>query len=116
MRPLKINLLGFNSAVLGSDVPVLVLFGAVWDFYSRQIQYQLERWGELLDGNVRMGFADIDYVPDLFSEYEVYEIPTMILFQNGTPYEPCVGYTDSKHVEKYLKQFFGGDLPSPKAE
>lgn len=112
MRTFKINNLGFKSAVLDSDIPVLVLFGAVWDFYTRQIGYQLEHWGKWIDGRVRMGIADLDYVPDLFSEYGVYEIPTMILFINGVPCKPCVGYTDSNHVENYLREHLGNIPPA----
>ncbi len=111
MRTLKINRLGFESAVLKSDIPFLVLFGAVWDFDSRQIGYQLDHWSKVLDGKIRTGFADLDYVSDIFAEYGITEIPTMIIFDKGQPFEPCVGYTDSQHVPNYLSYFSNGTLP-----
>ena len=114
MRPLKINLLGFESAVLKSDIPFLVLFGAVWNYESRRIGYQLDHWSQTLDGKIRTGFADLDVVPDLFSDYGVFEIPTMIIFEDGKPFKHCTGFTDSKHVENYLRYFYGGYIPLPK--
>lgn len=107
MRPLKINLLGFDGAVLQSDIPVLLVFGAMWDVDSRMLFSQLEWYAEKLNGKLKTGIVDYDYTPDIFSQYEVYEIPTMIIFEDGKPFERRTGYTDSTDIDKILKHFYG---------
>ncbi len=107
MKPLRINLLGFESAVLKSDLPVLLVFGAMWDADSRILFDQLKWYGEKLDGTLKTGIVDYDAVPDIFSEYEVFDIPTMIIFEDGKPFERRVGYHDSSDIDKMLRHFFG---------
>lgn len=107
MRPLKISLLTFESAVLQSQLPVLLVFGAMWDIDSLHLFKQLEWYGEKFDGKMKTGIVDIDYVPDIFIDYEVYDIPTMIIFEDGKPFERRVGYHDQHDIDKYLYRFFG---------
>jgi len=107
MKPLRINLLGFESAVLQSDIPVLLVFGAMWDVDSRMLFSQLDYYGEKLDGKVKIGIVDYDYVPDIFSEYGVFEIPTMVIFEDGKVVERKTGYDGSKDIDKLLHHFFG---------
>ena len=115
MNPLKINLLNFESSVLQSDVPVLLVFGAVWDEDSRLLFYQLDEFAEKLDGKLKTGIVDLDYVPDIFYDYEVYDIPTMMIFEDGVPFESKIGYRDSRDMEDFLFYFFGY-LPFPRRE
>lgn len=107
MRPLKINLLGFDSAVIQSEIPVLLVFGAVWDPDSRKLFYQLNWYAEKLEGKLKTGIVDYDYVPDIFSRYEVSEIPTLMIFEDGEPFERRSGYHGSTDIDKMIHHFFG---------
>ena len=107
MKPLKINLLAFESAVLQSEIPVLLVFGAMWDTDSRMLFSLLNSYADKLDKKVKLGIVDYDYVPDIFSEYEVFDIPTMMIFEDGKPFERRVGYHGSDDIDKILHHFFG---------
>jgi thioredoxin 1 len=107
MKPLRVNMLAFESAILKAEKPVLVVFGAMWDSPSRMLFSLLDEYGEKLDGKVITAKADIDYVPELFAEYGVTEIPTMIFFDGGVPFEPQVGYHGFADIDKYFYRFYG---------
>jgi thioredoxin 1 len=102
MKPLRVNMLAFESAILKAEKPVLVVFGAMWDSPSRMLFSLLDEYGEKLDWKVITAKADIDYVPELFAEYGVTEIPTMIFFDGGVPFEPQVGYHGFADIDKYF--------------
>ena len=107
MKPLKINPLAFETTVLKSDVPFLLVFGAIWDINSRMLFSQLERYGEKLNGKLKIGIADYDKVPDIFSKYEVSDIPSMIIFEDGIPVDRQKGYNGPADIDKFLHHFFG---------
>lgn len=107
MRPLPVSMLAFESAILKADKPVLVVFGAMWDRGSRNLFNLVEIYGEKLDGKLITARADIDYVPELFADYNVTELPTMIIFDGGEPFEPYVGYESLADIDKYLYRFYG---------
>ncbi len=107
MRPLPINMLAFESSVLQAEKPVLVVFGALWDSGSRMLFKLLEEYGEKLDGRLITAKADIDYVPELFFDYKVTDIPTMIVFDGGVPFKPRVGYRGFGDIDEYLYSFYG---------
>lgn len=107
MKPLPVSMLAFESAILKAEKPVLVVFGAMWDSNSRMLFNLMEEYGEKLDGKLITAKADIDYVPELFYDYGITELPTMIIFDGGEPFKPHVGYHGFADVDKYLYSFFG---------
>ncbi len=107
MKPLPVSMLAFESAILKADKPVLVVFGAMWDSGSRTLFNLMDEYGEKLDGKLITARADIDYVPELFADYGITEIPTMIIFDGGEPFKPYVGYREFADIDKYLYSFFG---------
>ena len=107
MKPLPVNMLAFECAILKADKPVLVVFGAYWDYGSRQLFEQIEWCGKTLDGKLITARADIEYVPELFYEYNILELPTMIIFEDGEPFKPYVGFHNLGDIDKYLDSFFG---------
>ena len=66
MKPLRINLLAFDSVVMKSEIPVLLVFGAIWDNKSRRLFDSLDRFAEEYDKKVKFGKVDYDYFPDIF--------------------------------------------------
>ena len=52
MRPLPVNMLAFESAILQAEKPVLIAFGAMWDSSSRMLFNLMEEYGEKLDGKL----------------------------------------------------------------
>ena len=107
MKPLPVSMLAFESAILNADKPVLVVFGAMWDRNSRMLFGLMDEYGEKLDGKMITARADIDYVPELFADYGITEIPTMIIFDGGEPFKPQAGYHGFADVDKYIYSFYG---------
>lgn len=106
MKPLRINLLAFDSAVMKSEIPVLLVFGAVWDNKSRKLFDSLDRLGEEYDKIVKFGKVDYDYVPDIFHDMEVFDIPTIMMIEDGKVFERKLA-SDSRDIKKMLDHFFG---------
>lgn len=108
MKPLPINMLGFESAVLRSKIPVLVVFGAIWDYGSSALFNHMVWYGEKLDGKMKTAIADIDVVIELFYKYEIIDLPTMVIFENGEPFKKRkVGYYSDTDIDEFLYSFFG---------
>ena len=106
MKPLRIGLLNFDS-VINSELPALLVFGAVWDKDSRKVYSLLEHAAEKFDGKIITGKVDYDYVPDIFSECGIYEIPTMVFFEDGKPIMSQSGYSGSNDMTLFIEKFYG---------
>ena len=109
MRPLRIGYLNFPSAVLESKLPVLLIFGAMWDQRSREMFHIIDMYGNTYDGKIVMGKVDIDYATELFFKYEVTKMPTAIFFEHGKPFKSAlVEYIDD--LDDYINEFFSQSL------
>jgi thioredoxin 1 len=81
----------FDSEVLGSDVPVLVDFWAVWCGPCRMVAPHVEALADELDGKLRVAKLDVDNNQDIASRYQVSSIPTFILFKGGQVADRMLG-------------------------
>ena len=85
----------------------MLLFGAVWNSSSRKLEAELERIGKRFDKKLLVGYVDMDYAVDLFYKYDVRDIPTTIIFEDGEPCMTEVGYTGTYQFDEFLDRFFG---------
>lgn len=81
----------FESAVLQSDVAVLVDFYADWCGPCKAISPMLEELADESGGDFRVAKVDIDANGETAETYEVQSIPTLILFVNGIAVERWIG-------------------------
>jgi len=70
----------FGTAVLESDVPVVVDFYATWCGPCRLITPILEELSGRMD-SVRFVKVDIDESPDVAQKYAVTGVPTLVVFK-----------------------------------
>jgi thioredoxin 1 len=82
----------FETAVLKSDVPVLVDFWAPWCGPCRMIAPIVEQIGTELGAKVKIVKMDIDENPSVPMSFGIMSIPTVIIFKDGKPAERSVGY------------------------
>lgn len=94
---------GFYEDVLKSESPVLVDFYADWCGPCKMMGPIIEQLAEEFEGKVRVGKLNIDTNPETAEKYSVMNIPTMILFKNGTPVEKFVGVVSKSKLEDVLK-------------
>src|SRR3979409_878731 len=82
----------FESAVLKSEIPVLVDFWATWCGPCRMIAPIVEQISGALGDKGRVMKIDIDENPSTPMSLGIMSIPTVIIFKDGKPAERTVGY------------------------
>jgi len=73
----------FETEVLGSVLPVLVDFTAVWCGPCKMLAPLVDELAQEWDGRVNIFKMDVDSNPSLPSKYDVLGVPSLILFKNG---------------------------------
>jgi len=98
----------FQERVLSSELPVLVDFWADWCPPCKMIAPLVEDIARKHSGRLAVGALDYDAHPDIGPAYDVYGLPTLILFHNGQPVERIVGFRPQKHLEAALLPYLEG--------
>lgn len=107
MIPLRIGTFNFECVVKQTEKPVLLVFGAIWDYKSRRLYELLETIPQRFEEKIITGTVDCDYAPDIFSECSIGDIPTMIIFEDGLEFERKVGYNGSDDIKQFIYRFYG---------
>jgi thioredoxin 1 len=94
-----------EDRVLGSNLPVLVEFGASWCPPCKMIAPLIENIARKYEGKLLVGVVDDDSDPDIAPRYDVQGLPTLILFQNGQPVQRLVGFRPQQQIESALMPF-----------
>ncbi len=82
----------FDSAVLKSDIPVLVDFWAPWCGPCRMIAPLVEQISGELGDKIKVLKMDIDQNPATPMQLGIMSIPTVIIFKDGKAADRTVGY------------------------
>lgn len=71
---------------------VLVDFLASWCGPCKMLAPTIEELDKELEGKVSVCKVDVDECPDLAARFNIYSIPTVLLFKDGEKIEYIVGY------------------------
>ena len=75
----------FEKEVLQSETPVLIDFWATWCGPCKLISKVVEKAAPEYKGNLKIVKIETDPNPNLVEKYEVYGLPTLMVFKDGQP-------------------------------
>ena len=103
-KPIEISDSTFEDEVLEAEGPILVDFWAEWCGPCKVIGPVVEELAGEFEGRVRVGKLDVDANPNAMNAYQVFSIPTLILFKDGEPVERIVGVTSKAKLAQAMEK------------
>jgi thioredoxin 1 len=97
----------FAAEVLQSPVPVLVDFWAVWCGPCRMIAPMIDALAEEYKGRVKVGKVDTDGARNVAMQFQIQQIPTIMVFKNGKLVNRWVGGRPKKELAAALDAALG---------
>lgn len=95
----------FQELVAGSTTPVLVDFYAPWCGPCQMMSKILDDVKSRIGQQVQIVKINTENYPDLASRYQVYALPTLVLFRNGQPVDRIEGVVSAKQLVERLHLF-----------
>lgn len=98
----ELNNNNFESEVLKSQGKVLVDFSSTWCGPCKMLAPIVDAYAEAHAGELVVGKVDIDESMALAQTYQVMSVPTLILFENGTPVRQSIGLIPAEALEQFV--------------
>ena len=101
-KPFEVTEQSFEEQVLKSSSPVLVDFWAPWCAPCRHIAPIVDELSTEYDGKVSFAKVNTDEQPGIAQRYQIFSIPTLIIFKDGQPVKQLVGLRPKKDLKNNL--------------
>lgn len=101
MSVLNITKENFESEVLKSEKPVLVDFFATWCGPCRMVGPIVDEIAEENE-HIVVGKVDVDAQMELASQFQVYSIPTLVVFKDGKVVKQATGAKSKAQILEML--------------
>ena len=95
----------FQELITGSDKPILVDFFATWCGPCQMMANFLEQASPHLKDHLKMVKVNVEAYPDIASEYQIYALPTLVVFKQGQPVHRIEGVIRPEQLIQQMQQF-----------
>ena len=95
----------FESEVIGSDIPVLVDFWAVWCGPCRMVAPEVEKLANEKAGALKVGKLNVDENRETAVRYSISSIPALLLFKDGDVVKKIVGAMPKDKILEEISSF-----------
>jgi len=102
-QPFHITDSNFEDTIKKNNV-VFVDFWANWCGPCRALAPTIEELAKEFNGKILVGKLDVDENPVTAERFQVFSIPTMILFKNGKETERLVGLCPKNRIANTLSK------------
>lgn len=96
------------DALSSSDRPIFVDFWAVWCGPCRIMDPVVEKLAKKYSDRMLFGKVNVDEEMNISSRYQVFSIPTFMVFKNGHPMDAVIGAVGEASLERLVKSAIEG--------
>ena len=96
------------DALSRSERPMFVDFWAAWCGPCRMMDQEVERLASKYSDRMLFGKVNVDEEMSISSRYQVFSIPTFMVFKNGQPMDAVIGAVGEASLERLVKTAIEG--------
>jgi len=96
------------EALSQSDRPMFVDFWAVWCGPCKIMEPVVERLAAKYSSRMLFGKVNVDEEMNISSRYQVFSIPTFMVFKNGRPMDAVIGAVGEASLERLVRNAIEG--------
>ena len=93
----------FEEMLSGAGGPVLADFYADWCGPCQMMAPILDQVNSQLQGRIRIVKIDTEKYPALATQYQIYALPTLVLFKQGEAVDKIEGVMQAPQLIQHLK-------------
>lgn len=95
----------FESALLSTELPVLIKFTAEWCQPCKQVAPEVEALAKELEGKAIVVECDIDKSPNITQQLGIQSVPTFAVFSGGRPVAGKAGVLRKAQLMQLIEPF-----------
>lgn len=94
--------------LIGGNRPVFVDFWAVWCGPCRIMEPVVDRLAAKYSDKVTFGKVNVDEEMNISSRYQIFSIPTFMVFRNGQPMDAVIGAVGEASLDQFVRRAING--------